>query len=83
LSEEAIRSEVSPGRWGTNRRGDRVHFFVRRTDTGKCESLCGRMKQFDEGLNARLDMEHWNPDDSRTCKTCLLMQKWFKNEKIS
>ena len=41
------------------------------------------MKQFDENLNARLDMEHWNPDDSRTCKTCLLMQKWFKNDKIS
>jgi len=68
-----------PGRWGTNRKGTQVHFFVLRSDNGKCESLCGRMKQFDKNMNAKIpDLENWDPEDARTCRTCREMRKWFK-----
>jgi hypothetical protein len=72
----------TPGKWGTNRKGGQVHYFVRRTDNGRCESLCGRMKNFDEGVNARLDMEHWDPEDERTCKTCRSLLRWFKSDTL-
>ena len=65
-----------PGKWGTNRKGNHVHYFIERA--GKCESLCGRMRNYDEALNARLGMDHWDPEDGRTCRTCNSMRRWFK-----
>jgi len=69
------------GRWGTTKTGQQVHFFVRRSDNGNCESLCGRMKNYDEAVNTRLGMEHWDPGDPRTCKTCLSLMRWVEKIK--
>lgn len=77
-AELSGEEKQAPGRWGITKRGDRAHFFVKRADNGKCESLCGRMKCYDEAVNARLGMDQWDPDDPRTCKTCLSLRRWFR-----
>lgn len=40
------------------------------------------MKNFDENLNARIpNLEHWEPDNPRTCPTCRSLLQWFDNGK--
>lgn len=35
------------------------------------------MKTFDEDLNARLNMENWDPANPKTCPSCLMLMQWF------